>query len=289
MRCPPARPTAGRKSPSTDAGTPLNIRSGAAPPGHCLRTTSWSPPMPPLVTTTAAAAASKVPSGRREELSPRPAPLASSSSPRTPLTRPAVFTSPVARWRKWKDTRPAASPCAQFGKEGGHQRRSRAPRDMEARDSVAVAVRAVAAAFGPLHQGKQPDAERGEPGTLLTGGEVHVRRRPLLRQGVLRPVESRGRMPVGEGQLFAVPHPEPPLFRSVDHEEAAEGPVRLAADGGLGFLIEHRHPAAGRIGLGRGHEPCQAGADHHNVGLDPRPEAPRPPVPTPSLLVMASC
>ena len=274
MRLPPARPTAGRKSPSTEAGTPLNIVAGAPPPGHCLRTESWLPPIPPLVTTTAAAAASKLPAGRREDLSPRPAPLASSSSPRTPLTRPAVFIELGGAVPEMEGHASGGFALAEFGQEGRHQGRSRAPRDVEARDRVAVAVRAVAAAFGPLHQGKQPDAQRGEPGTLLPGGEVHVRRRPLLRQRVLRPVESGGRMPVGEGQLFAVPHPEPPLFRGVDQEEAAEGPVRLAADGGLGFLIEHRHPPAGGIGLGRRHEPGQAGADHHDIGLDPARPAP---------------
>ncbi|GAA2142427.1 hypothetical protein GCM10009825_31830 [Arthrobacter humicola] len=48
----------------------------------------------------------------------------------------------------------------------------------------------------------------------------------------------------------------------------------LAADGCLRLLIQQRHPPAGSIRLRRGHEPGQARADHHDIGLDPAPRHP---------------
>src|SRR4051794_14432670 len=58
---------------------------------------------------------------------------------------------------------------------------------------------------------------------------------------------------------------QPTLFGAVDEEEAAEGPVRLAAERGLGLLVEQDH-ASPRIGqLGGRHEPGQPSSDNDDI------------------------
>ena len=99
--------------PSTYAGTPVIMRSGAVPRrlGQLARTSSWLPPMPPEETTTAWALSSKSPTTSRLVGRPRPAASAASTDPRTPLTAPPDTTSSSTRWRRRSSTRPAATPA----------------------------------------------------------------------------------------------------------------------------------------------------------------------------------
>ena len=165
----------------------------------------------------------------------------------------------------------------EFGEERCHQRRTGAPDNVEAGNRVAVPVRAVAAALGPLHEGEQSDSEGREPGAFLPGREVHVRLRPVPGVGVLGPVEGGGREPVGEGKLLAVTDAEPALFGRIDQEEAAEGPMGLAAHGGGRFLVQDHNAPPGGVGLRGGDEPGEPGADDNHVRLDGRPGRARGP------------
>ncbi|MCB5275666.1 hypothetical protein BJG92_03217 [Arthrobacter sp. SO5] len=134
-----------------------------------------------------------------------------------------------------------------------------------------MAVGAVAPALGPLHKRKQPDAERCQPRAFFSGRKVDVRGGPVAGEGILRPVEGCGGQPVREGQFLAVPHAQPALLGGVDEEEAAEGPVCLAAHGGFGFLVQHRNTPPGGIGLRRGHQTGKASADDDDIGLHDGP------------------
>ncbi len=95
--------------PSTYAGTPLIIRSGAGPrlAGQFCRTSSWLAPMPPEVTRTTGACSSNWPVSVRELWWPRGAELGSSTAPRTPSTAPLVTVSSSTRCRKRNCTRPS--------------------------------------------------------------------------------------------------------------------------------------------------------------------------------------
>ena len=119
-----------------------------------------------------------------------------------------------------------------------------------------MAVGVVAAALGPADDGEEAHALRVQPGPLLPGREVDVRLGPLARPVVLVAVEAGGAEPVLEGQVVAVLDPQPALLGRVDEEEAAEGPVRLAADGLLGLLVEQDDRAARVDELGGGREPA---------------------------------
>ena len=100
--------------PSTYAGTPEIIDVGAAPrrAGHCLRTSSWFPPMPPDDTIVAPAVISNEPTTSREVAVPRAAPDGARISPAAPVTAPSAVRSVVTRWRGRIVTRPRASPSS---------------------------------------------------------------------------------------------------------------------------------------------------------------------------------
>lgn len=128
--------------------------------------------------------------------------------------------------------------------------------------------RVVAAAFGPADDREDPQPLLVEPGTLLPGGEVDVRLGPSARPAVLLlAVEARRAEPVLEGQVPAVLDPHPALFGRVHEEEPAEGPVRLAADGLLGLLVEKDHGASGVDQLGGGHQPGESRPDHDHISV----------------------
>ena len=74
--------------------------------GQLRRTSSWLAPMPPEVTNTTGASSENSPAAVRELGSPRRTGLASSTSPRTPLTAPPESTSSSTLWRKRSSTSP---------------------------------------------------------------------------------------------------------------------------------------------------------------------------------------
>ena len=266
---PPASSAMPSILPSTCAGTPDSIRRGGVPrrSGQLARTRSWLPPMPPDVTITAwrpelegagrlpAAGGAALGAGGLQDLAAdrvdaaRAAAQAGDAVPEAQLDQAAGDTRP----------HPAL--------EGGDQAGAGAPGDVEAGHGVAVPGRAVAAALGPADDREEPHALPVQPGALLARGEVDVRLGPLARPVVLGPVESGGALPVLPGQLVAVPDPQPALLGGVDQEEAAEGPVGLAADGLFGLLVEQDHLAAGVDQLRGGGEPGEARSDHDHISV----------------------
>ena len=123
-----------------------------------------------------------------------------------------------------------------------------APGDVEARHRVAVAVGGVAPALCPADNGKESHAALAQPGALLAGGELQVGLGPLPRPVILVAVEAGAAEPVLPGELEAVLDAHAALLGGVDEEEPAERPPGLAAEAGLGLLLEHGN------GLARGDE-----------------------------------
>ncbi len=140
-----------------------------------------------------------------------------------------------------------------------------APGDVEAGYGVAVAEGVVAAPFGPADHREEADPPGVQPGPFLAGREVDVRLGPAARPGVLLAVEAGGAEPVLEGEGVAVLDPHPALLGRVDEEQSAEGPVRLAAEGLLGLLVEQDHPAARVDELRGGHQAREPRPDHDHV------------------------
>ncbi len=151
--------------------------------------------------------------------------------------------------------------------EGRDDAGTGAPREVEARHRVAVAVGAPVAPLGPADDGEEPVPLLVEPGPLLPGREVEVGLGPLARPEVLLPVELRRSEPVLPGQLEAVGDPHPSLLRAADEEEPAEAPPGLAADRLLALLVDEHDAPSGVDELSGGDEPGQAGSDDDDVGL----------------------
>src|SRR5690606_34361972 len=116
--------------------------------------------------------------------------------------------------------------------EGGDEPGAGAPRDVEARHAVAVAVGRAVTTLRPPDHGEEPDAALVQPGALLAGRPLDIRLRPAHRPAVLirQPVEAGRPRPVAPGQVDAVVDPHPPLLGAVDQEEPTEGPPGLTAE-----------------------------------------------------------
>jgi len=146
-----------------------------------------------------------------------------------------------------------------------------APRDVEARHRVAVAVRESAAALRPADDGEEPHAHPVQPGALLAIGEVDVGGGPLAAPEVLAArvvdtaVELRAAEPVLHGEVERVADAQTPLLGGVDQEEPAERPEGLTAEVRLGLLVEQQHPPAGVGQLRRRHESRESGPHHDHV------------------------
>src|SRR3712207_9310424 len=108
------------------------------------------------------------------------------------------------------------------------------------RSGVAVADAAVAAALGPLHEREPAHALGVQPRALLARGEVDVGLGPAARPEVLVAVEGRRAHPVLQREVVRVAHPQAPLLGRADQEQAAERPERLAAERGLGLLVDRK-------------------------------------------------
>ena len=98
-------------------------------------------------------------------------------------------------------------------REGLQQRGPGAPDDVEAWHRIAMSRSGVAAAFGPLDHREPADAQPVQPAPLLAGSKVDVRLSPAPRPIVLAAVKGGAAQPVGQGKLFGVVDPEPPLLR----------------------------------------------------------------------------
>ena len=238
--------------PSTWSGTPQIMFFGASPSraGQFLRTSSWLAPIPPEVTITAWASSSNSPTVSR------PARLPARDGAR--LEHVAGDPGDGAAGDRQLVDLVAEAQLDQAALLGlahaAHERldhpRPGAPGDVEARDGVPVAGGQVAAALGPADVRHEAHALGVQPRALLAGGEVDVGLGPAARPLVLGTVEPGRAEPVLPGQLARVVDPHPALLGAVDEEQAAEGPERLAAERGLGLLVEQDHPAPGVGELG---------------------------------------
>ncbi len=119
---------------------------------------------------------------------------------------------------------------------------TRPPRDVEARDRVAVALGPAVAALGPADQREDPVPHPAQPGPLLPRREVEVRLRPRPGPAVLLAVELRAAEPVLPGQLARVPDAHPALLGAVHEEQPAQAPERLAAQRPFALLpVSYTH------------------------------------------------
>ncbi len=149
-----------------------------------------------------------------------------------------------------------------------------APREVEARDGVAVPVDA---SLGPVDDREEAHAITLEPLAYFVAGAGDVGLCPSPRPLVVVP-ELGDPQPVLEGQLSAVADPRSPLLRGVGHEHAAERLARQPPDlVGVTAVDEQQSAVATRIvleQLERGHQagdPCPH--HHHLIPLAPRHRA----------------
>src|SRR4051794_22659372 len=98
------------------------------------------------------------------------------------------------------------------------------PRDVEARDGVAVPVRVVAAALGPARVGKPAHALLVQPRTLLARAEADVGLAPAARPLVLGAVDPRRAHPVLQRELVGVLDAHAALLGAADEHQPAERP-----------------------------------------------------------------
>ena len=130
-----------------------------------------------------------------------------------------------------------------------------------------MADRAITAALSPADVRQQLDALRGQPRALLAGREVDVRFGPAARPMILGPVEAGRAEPVLQRQLVRVANSHPPLLGTVDEEQPAERPERLAAERALRLLVEQDDAPASRSQLGCRDEARESRADDDHVGV----------------------
>ena len=102
------------------------------------------------------------------------------------------------------------------------------------------------------------------------GAEADVGLGPAARPLVLGTVEAGRAEPVLQRQLVGVLDPHAPLLGAVDEHQPAERPERLAAQVGLGLLVEQDHAPAGVGQLRRRHQAREPGADDDDVRLHPQ-------------------
>ena len=159
---------------------------------------------------------------------------------------------------------------------GGRQRRlgerrddsgPGSPRDVEARDRVAVAGGGEIAAFGPADAGQELDALIAEVTALVAGGELDIGSRPSGGPQILiiEPVEARAALPVVPGQFQRVGDPHPALFGAVHQEDPAERPEGLAAQIRCVLLVHHGHPLAAAGQFESGDQPGKARSDDDHI------------------------
>src|SRR5690606_6928854 len=96
--------------------------------------------------------------------------------------------------------------------EGLDDGRTRAPRDVEARDGVAVPAREPTTALGPADDGEELQPALPQVRALLARGELDIGLRPALRPRVLGPVELGRAAPVLPREGERVTHPHAPLL-----------------------------------------------------------------------------
>lgn len=160
------------------------------------------------------------------------------------------------------------------GPQGGADERfddagAGAPRDVESGDGVAVPVGPPVTALGPADGGQERDAVAGQPGSFLPGGELDIGACPSDGPGVLvvEPVELGAAPPVVPGQVEGVLDAQAPLFRGVDHEQAAERPPGLPTEVGGVLLVDERDLLAGAGQFVGRDQTGQAGADNDDVSI----------------------
>ncbi len=144
-------------------------------------------------------------------------------------------------------------PCPRSGESAGRSCRARSPRSRRARPSRGWAASA------PLWRAATPASRRAR--TPHMPSPTAAATRP--RGGRTPPCPPSPARPARASRL----HAPAPLLGGVDHEQAAQRPVRLPTQALLGLLLDEHDPLAGVGQLSRGHQPGQAGADHDHVRL----------------------
>ena len=149
--------------------------------------------------------------------------------------------------------------------EGSHDRRSRAPGDVEPGDAVAEASLDQGAPLGVPDDGEERHAPLSQPAAHVSGRPAEVGIRPLPAPVIAVAVEASSVLPVGARTLVGIPDSQPPLLRGVDHEEAAEGPEGLATEGPVRLLLDDRDAAAAGDRLGCGDQTRQSRSDDEDI------------------------
>ena len=116
---------------------------------------------------------------------PRGASSSARTTPRRPVTAPPLTRSSSTRCRCQIVSSAAVDRRVRRVDERLDDAGAGAPRDVEARNGVAVPVGAHAAALGPADRRDERDAELLEPRALLSGRPLDVRARPPHRPAVL--------------------------------------------------------------------------------------------------------
>src|SRR3954447_11204596 len=283
---PPDRSVTSSIRPSTWAGTPEIIVSGAGPnrdTGPFLRTNWWFAPMPPDVTRTAGARISKFPAASREDALPRSTSVSSSTVPRTPTTAPSSTIRSSTWCRNRNVTRPARSAAstgwAKIRTTSGPVPQARWNRGTELPCPSAV----------PPPRSAQPTTGVNRSPSVCTYWRFSVAANRTYAWAHCRgqwssrvSVEPGGAEPIAQRQLIGVLDAHASLLRAVHEEETAERPESLPAEVVAVLLIQDEHPAAGFAGLIGGDQAGQPPADHDHVralGHAQQPKARWPPVP----------
>ena len=191
-----------------------------------------------------------------------------STAPEAPTTAPDSTVSASTRWRNRRSSATAGHGIPHLRDERRDDARSGAPGDVEPRHRVAVPGREAAAALGPADHGEEREPALREPRALLARSELQVGLGPLARPEILVAVEVGAAEPVLPSELEGVLDAHAALLGGVDEEQSAERPERLAAEVGLGLLLEDGDALAGVQQFARGDEARKARSDHDRVGFD---------------------
>lgn len=122
-----------------------------------------------------------------------------------------------------------------------------------------------ATALGPAHHREPADTLALQPAALFAGGKLQIGLSPLARPEIFRAVEGGGSEPVLPCEFQTVANAHPPLFGTVDEEQAAQGPESLPSEVLLSFLIDQRDLQTAIDSLGCSNETGQPSPDDEYI------------------------
>ena len=144
-----------------------------------------------------------------------------------------------------------------------HQCLARAPREVEARDGVAVAE---VAALGPVDDREETHADLPQPAAHVVARAADVLLGPAARP-LLLGAELGDPQPIFQREALAVADPRAALLGGVHHEHPPERLARQAPQLAWLAAVEQQHRVAAAQQLQRAHQPREAGADDDRVGV----------------------